>query len=152
MAFALATAVLIGCGEEAAGPPPISAELRQSIKQNLTEMGAKITAEEPAGLYASLRNTHVEVLESGGVVEGYPRSRQDYQDFGLVNEAIAKGFLESEEFSAFQQWLRQALSPASPGADRAEYARYEASVSRAPLRVVFTQRAPGSQPSTSASE
>ncbi len=137
--------ILIGCGRDAAGPPAISTDIRQSIKQNLAQLGAKITGDEPAGLYASLRNTHVEVLDSGGVVEGYPQSRQDFQDFGLVNEAIAKGFLASDEFGAFQQWLRQALSPASSGAARVEYARYEASVSRAPLRLVFSQRAAAPQ-------
>jgi hypothetical protein len=142
IALSFAVIVFVGCREEAPGPPAISTEVRQLIKQNLTQLGAKITAEEPEGLYASLRNTHVELLESGGVVEGYPRNRQDFQDFALINEAIAKGFLASDEFNAFQQWLRHALSPASPGAERVEYARYEASVSRAPLRIVFSQRAP----------
>ncbi|HEX6961317.1 MAG TPA: hypothetical protein VF175_05575 [Lacipirellula sp.] len=134
-----------GCSEPLAAPPPISAQQRQSIKHNLTQLGAKITAEDQYGLYASLRNTHVQVLESGGVVEGVPRTRRDYQDFGLVNEAVAKGFLAEQEFPQFQQWLRGALSPASPGANRTEFARYLISVSREPLRVVFSQRAPAGE-------
>lgn len=138
VALALAT----GCSEPLAAPLPISAEQRQSIKQNLTQLGAKITAEDQYGLYASLRNTHVQVLESGGVVEGVPRTRRDYQDFGLVNEAVAKGFLADQEFPQFQQWLRGALSPASPGANRAEFSLYLISISREPLRVVFSQRTP----------
>jgi hypothetical protein len=140
--YLAAILLMAGCSEPVAGPPPISAEQRQAIKQNLEQLGAKITAEDPQGLYASLRNTHVQVLESGGVVEAMPRTRRDLQDFGLVNEAVAKGFLESDEISQFQQWLRAALSPSSPSADRAEYVRYQLSVSREPLRVVFSQKTP----------
>jgi hypothetical protein len=138
---ALSVAGLLGCGEEAGAPPSINAELRQSIKQNLTRLGAKVTAEVPEGLYVSLRNTHVEVLELGGVVESVPRTRQDVVDFGQVNVALAKGFLDGGELPAFQQWLRHALSPRGPNVNHAEYSRYELNMSRAPLRVVFSPRA-----------
>lgn len=132
----------LGCGAEESPPPSVEAEQRQAIKRNLIKLGAKVTAEQPEALYASLRNTHVQVLASGGVVESSPRTRQDYQDFGYVNEAVAREFLDEGEFTAFQQWLRQQLSPAGPGAGRAEYGRYELSVSRSPLRVVFSPRSP----------
>ena len=138
----LALVMLLGCSEAPVGPPSISAELRQSIKQDLITLGAKVTAEDSAGLYASLRNTHVEVQPSGGVIESAPRSRQDLQDFGKVNEAVAKEFLDAGEFAAFQQWLKTAMSPASPNAVRTEYARLQLNMSRTPLRVVFSQRAP----------
>jgi hypothetical protein len=145
LSCALGVVPLLGCGEEAASPPSINAELRQSIKQNLTRLGAKVTAEVPEGLYVSLRNTHVEVLELGGVVESVPRTQQDVLDFGRVNEALARGFLDNGELPAFQQWLREALSPRGPNVNRSEYSRYELSMSKAPLRVVFSPRAPAVQ-------
>jgi hypothetical protein len=138
----IGVAMLFGCGAKAEGPPPVTTESRATIKQNLTQLGAKITADVPEGLYASLRNTHVQILQSGGVVEGMRRTLRDVQDLGLVNEAVAKGFLDSGEITAFQQWLRQALSTADTGASRSEYGRYQLSLSRSPLRVVFSQRAP----------
>lgn len=140
--YVLVLALTAGCSEPTTGPPPISAAQRESIKQHLVQLGAKITADDSYGLYASLRNTHVQILQSGGVVEGIPRTRRDVQDFGLVNEAVAKGFLLDKEFPQFKQWLRAALSPASPSANRAEFSLYLLSVSREPLRVVFSQRTP----------
>src|SRR5215213_4737462 len=88
---------LIGCGAKSIGPPPLTAAQRQSIKQNLVQLKARVTADEPDGLYLSLRNTHVEVREFGGAVDGTLRTGKDVQDFGLVSEALAKAFLDAPD-------------------------------------------------------
>jgi hypothetical protein len=137
---------LLGCGAEATGPPSITPEQRQSIKQNLAQLQARVTAEVPEGLYVSLRNTHLEVLEGGGAIECIPRTRRDIQDFGVASEAVAKAFLETAEFEAFKQWLREALSPNTPSPRRGEYGPLTLTLSRAPLRLVFSQTPPVEEP------
>jgi hypothetical protein len=136
---------LAGCGGDALGPPPISSDQRQAIKQNLASLGARVTADTPDGLYASLRNTHVELREVGGAIEAAVRSRRDVQDFWQVNQAVAKGFLDDGETAMFDQWLKHALSQGSPASARAEYERYVLSLTKAPLRVIFSQRATTSE-------
>jgi hypothetical protein len=131
---------LLGCGKAVVEPPSINADQRQAIKQNLSRLGGRVTCDEPDSLYVSLRNTHVQIRSQGGVVEGDPKTSQDYADFSRVNEAIAKGFLNSNDFVAFQQWLKGALSSRSPSASRVEYGAYQLSLSGRPLRVVFSPR------------
>jgi hypothetical protein len=138
--YAVGIASSLGCGEKPAAPPAIDQNLQQSIKLSLIRAGAKVTADEPHDLCASLRNTHIRVRDAGGIVQGVRRSRQDLQDFGRINEAVAREFLDEGEVPAFQQWLREAIVPAGPGAARAEYGSYQLSVSRSPLRVVFAPR------------
>jgi hypothetical protein len=140
--YLLGVGALLGCGEEQPGPPAIGPETRQAIKQQLTTLGAKVTAEDQESLYVSLRNSHVALQLGGGVIESAPRTRQDVLDFEKVNTAVAKEFLNDGEYAAFEQWLKTALSPASPNAMRTEYQRYQWNLSRKPLRVVFSQRAP----------
>jgi hypothetical protein len=141
---ACAAQLLTGCGAEV-GPPPISGDQRLAIKQHLTSLGAKVTADVPDGLYASLRNTHVEVREMGGEVEAAVRSRRDVQDFWQVNRAVAKGFLKDGETATFDGWLKQSLSQGSPASSRAQYESYELSLTKRPLRVIFSQRAPATE-------
>jgi hypothetical protein len=131
---------LLGCGAKSAGPPPVTTAQREAIKQNLTPLKARVTSEAPEGLFLSLRNTYIEIREFGGAIEGTPRTRQDVQEFGLASEAVAKAFLEAGELDGFKQWLREALSPRSPAAVRAEYARFTVNLSRVPLRLVFSQK------------
>jgi len=131
---------LLGCGAENIGPPAITPEQRQSIKQNLVKLKGRVTAEVPEGLYFSLRNTHLEVLDFGGAIECTPRTRRDIQDFGLASEAVAKTFLDAAEFEAFKQWLREALSPNSPSPRQGEHGQLTLTLSRAPLRLVFSQK------------
>jgi hypothetical protein len=131
---------VLGCGAENTAPPPFSSQQRESIKQNLKKLGAKVTAEIPEELYLSLRNTHVEVRELGGIVEGTFKTRRDIQDFGTANEAVAKGFLEPREFEDFKKWLHKALAPRAPSVLRSEYDRFKVTLSRKPLRVVFTRK------------
>jgi hypothetical protein len=133
-------ASLAGCAAESAGPPPVTNEQRQAIKQNLMQLQAKVTAEAPEGLFLSLRNTHVEIRELGGAIDGTLRTRRDVQDFGIVCEAVAKPFLDAAELEAFQQRLREALSPSSPTTVRAEYGRIALTLTRAPLHLVFSQK------------
>jgi hypothetical protein len=134
---------LLGCGEENTAPPPFAPEHRETIKQHLIELGAKVTADVAEGLYLSLRNTHVEVRELGGVIEGTFGTRRDIQDFGETNEAVGKGFLEADEFEAFKKWLHQALAPQAPSVMRSEYERFKVTLARQPLRTIFTRnRAP----------
>lgn len=131
---------LLGCGEENTAPPPFTPEHRETIKQNLIELGAKVTADVPEGLYLSLRNTHVEVRELGGVIEGTFRTRRDIQDYGETNEAVGKGFLEADEFEAFKRWLHEALAPRAPTIMRSEYERFKVTLARKPLRTIFTRK------------
>jgi hypothetical protein len=141
MASAGVAACLVGCGSDATGPPPISAEQRQAIKQNLTHLGARVTSDDLYGLYLSLRNTHVQVRDVGGSIEGAARTLQDVQDFWRVNEAVAKGFLRAGELATFQKWLKQATTRTSPDASRTEFSQYQLTLSKAPLRVIYSQRA-----------
>jgi hypothetical protein len=132
-------ALLVGCGAESAAPPAFAPEHRDVIKQNLVKLGAKVTAETADALYVSLRNTHIQVRESGGIVEGTFKTRRDVQDFGSANEAVAKGFLKMGEFEDFKKWLQKALSASAPSVLRSEYQQFKVTLSRKPLRTVFTR-------------
>ena len=131
---------VLGCGAENTAPPPFTAQQRDTIKQNLTKLGAKVTAEVPEEVYLSLRNTHVQVRELGGIVEGSSKTGRDVLDFGVVTEAVAKGFLQPGELNEFKAWLQKALAPRAPAAMRSEYDRFKVTLSRDPLRVVFTRK------------
>jgi hypothetical protein len=132
--------VCLGCGADDAPPPSFTPQHRQTIKQNLAKLGAKVTAEIPEELYLSLRNTHIEVRDLGGIIHGTWQTRRDIQDFGVANEAVAKGFLETGEFESFKQWLHRALSPSASAVHRSEYNRFKVTLSRKPLRMVFTRK------------
>ena len=132
--------ILLGCGADSEPPPSFTPAHRQTIKQNLVKLGAKVTAEIPEELYLSLRNTHVEVRDLGGIVHGTWQTRRDLQDFGIANEAVAKGFLETGEFENFKKWLHKALSPNATAVHRSEYTRFKVTLSRMPLRMVFTRK------------
>jgi hypothetical protein len=129
-----------GCGADSTPPPSFTPEHRQTIKQNLAKLGAKVTAEIPEELYLSLRNTHVEVRDLGGIIHGTWQTRRDIQDFGVANEAAARGFLETGEFEDFKKWLHKALSPSAAAVHRSEYNRFKVTLSRKPLRTVFTRK------------
>jgi hypothetical protein len=130
--------LLLGCGKTDSAPPAFTSAHRASIKHHLAALGAKVTAEESDELYLSLRNTHMEVREHGGIVHGSWQSRRDVQDFGQANEAIAKGFLEPNELAEFRKWLQKALSAGAPAVARCEHSRFKVTLSRNPLRTVFT--------------
>ena len=131
---------LLGCGGENTAPPPFTPQHRETIKQNLLKLGAKVTAETPEELYLSLRKTHVEVRDFGGTIEGTFRTRRDIQDFGTVNEAVAKGFLENDEFKDFKKWLYRAITPSAPSVLQSEYDQFKVTLSRKPLLTVFTRK------------
>ncbi len=140
MIFVCLLGFLLGCGADSSAPPSFTPQHREMIKQNLVKLGAKVTAEIPEELYLSLRNTHVEVRDLGGIVHGTWQTRRDIQDFGIANEAVANGFLGAGEFEDFKKWLHKALSPSAPAVLRSEYDRFKVTLSRKPLRVVFTQK------------
>jgi hypothetical protein len=131
---------LIGCGAENNAPPPFTPQHRETIRQNLAKLGAKVTAETPEELYLSLRKTHVELRDLGGTIEGTFQTRRDIQDFGTVNEAVAKAFLENGEFQDFKKWLRKAMNPSAPSVLRSEYDQFKVTLSRKPLLAVFTRK------------
>ena len=131
--------LLAGCGAETT-PPQFTVEHRDTIKQNLQKLGAKVTAETPEEVYLSLRKTHVAVRDVGGTVEGSFKTRNDIQDFGIANEAVAKGFLANSEFQNFKKWLYKALAPGAPSVLRSEYDQFKVTVSRKPLLAVFTRK------------
>ena len=132
--------ILLGCGADSTPPPSFTPEHRQTIKQNLIKLGAKVTAETPEELYLSLRNTHIEVRELGGIIHGTWQTHRDIQDFGVANEAAAKGFLETGEFEDFKKWLHKALSPSAAAVHRSEYNFIKVTLSRKPLRMLFTRK------------
>jgi hypothetical protein len=131
---------LIGCGSQSTAPPLLTLAHRDTIKQNLQKLGAKVTAETPDEVYLSLRQTHVEVRDVGGTIEGTFRTSRDIQDFGTANEAVAKGFLERGEFQDFKNWLHKALVPSGPAVLRSEYNQFKVTLSRRPLLTVFTRK------------
>ncbi len=137
--------ILLGCGADSTPPPSFTPAHRQTIKQNLATLGAKVTAEIPDELYVSLRNTHIEVRDLGGIIHGTWQTRRDIQDFGIANEAVAKGFLETGEFEDFKKWLHKALSPHADAVHRSEYSRFKVTLSRQPLRTVFTRKQPAEE-------
>jgi hypothetical protein len=131
--------LLTGCRAEDA-PPQFTLEHRETIKQNLLKLGAKVTAETPDEVYLSLRKTHVAVRDLGGTIEGTFKTPRDIQDFGTANEAVAKGFLASGEFQGFKKWLHKALAPSAPSVLRSEYDQFKVTLSREPLLAVFTRK------------
>jgi hypothetical protein len=131
-------ALLAGCSAE--NTALITLEHRESIKQNLVRLGAKVTAETPEEVYLSLRKTHVQIRDLGGTIEGTFQTRRDIQDFGTANEAVAKGFLEKGEFQDFKKWLYKALAPSAPSVLRSEYDQFKVTLSRKPLLAVFTRK------------
>ena len=131
---------LIGCGAESTAPPLLTLAHRDTIKQNLQRLGARVTAETPEEVYLSLRQTHIEVRDLGGTIEGTFRTGRDIQDFGTANEAVAKGFLDQSEFHNFKKWLHKALAPSGPSVLRSEYNRFKVTLSRKPLLTVFTRK------------
>jgi hypothetical protein len=131
---------LIGCSAENTAPPLLTLAHRDTIKQNLLKLGAKVTAETPDELYLSLRKTHVEVRDVGGTIEGAFQTRRDIQDFGTANEAVAKSFLEKGELQAFTNWLHKALGPSGPSVLQSEYNQFKVTLSRKPLLTVFTRK------------
>ncbi|MEX2139523.1 MAG: hypothetical protein WD894_09700 [Pirellulales bacterium] len=133
--------LLIGCGAESTAPPAFAPEHRETIKQNLVKLGAKVTAETTDELYVSLRNTHLQVRELGGIIEGTVQTRRDVQDFGTANEAVAIGFLEASEFQEFKKWLEKSLAANAPSVLRSEYKEFKVTLSSKPLRTVFTRKA-----------
>jgi hypothetical protein len=132
--------LISGCAADSGAPPQVTPEQRQVITANLAQLKARVTADTPQGLFVSLRNTHVEVREFGGAVEGAGRTSADVQDFGKVSEAVVAPFLEGGELDAFKQRLREALSPNASSTLRAEYARLAVTLTRTPLRLVFALR------------
>ena len=140
LAVVLPGLCLIGCGQEPTAPVTITADQRTSIQSYVTQLGGRVTSSDMDALYLTLRNIHIQIRETGGVVEAAGRTMQDFKDFGRANEAIAKAFLTNADFASFQQWLQGAIAPTGAMAARAEYGNYQLSVSRAPLRVVFSPR------------
>jgi hypothetical protein len=136
----LVVCCVIGCGEQSTAPPLLTLAHRDTIKQNLQKLGARVTAESPEEVYLSLRKTHVEVRDLGGTIEGTLRTVRDIQDFGTANEAVAKGFLGTGEFQIFKKWLHKALAPSAPPVLRSEYDQFKVTISRKPLLAVFTRK------------
>jgi hypothetical protein len=131
---------LTGCSAQSTAPPLLTLAHRDTIKQNLQKLGAKVTAETPEEVYLSLRQTHVEVRDVGGTIEGTFRTGRDVQDFGIANEAVAKGFLDQGEFQDFRKWLHKALAPRGPSVLKSEYHQFKVTLSRKPLLTVFTRK------------
>ena len=134
--------MLLGCTPESTGPPPLTQQDRDATKQRLTAVGAKVTADVPEGLYLSLRNTHVELRELGGSIEGSYATRPDLRDFAGVSTTVAAHFLEESEVPQFRDWLRETFADPRHSVTQSEYHEFKATLSRTPLRLIFTRRAP----------
>jgi hypothetical protein len=134
-----AIGLLLGCGAEDTRPQ-LETTHREAMRQNLLRLGAQVTADIPEGLYLSLRNTHIEIRDLGGVVEGSRRTRNDIRDFYLVNEAITKCFADAGELEEFKRWYRQSLLQSNSPVPRGEFGDVTLTVSRAPLRTIFSRK------------
>jgi hypothetical protein len=135
----LAVGLVCGCAGEAP-PAELAATHRDAIRLDLQRLGARVTSDSADGLYLSLRNTHVEIRDLGGVVEGTRGTRNDIRDFYLVNEAVAKNFIEAGEVEKFKSWFRTSLSPSSTTVPRTEFGELTLTLSRSPLRSVFSRK------------
>jgi hypothetical protein len=133
-----ALAVIAGCNAKAAAPAALESSEREAIKRNLTSLGGRVTSDTEDGLYLSLRNTFVDVRDTGGTVDGTYRTQQDIDDFAKVNAAIAKVFLEGADSEQFVKWLRTSMSGRSRAPQQADYKRLKLTLSRVPLRLVFS--------------
>jgi hypothetical protein len=131
--------LLVGCGAEDA-PPQLETTHREAMRQNLLRLGAQVTADIPEGLYLSLRNTHIEIRDLGGVVEGSRRTRNDIRDFYLVNEAITKCFADPGELEEFKRWYRGSLLQSNAPVPRGEFGDVTLTISRNPLRTIFSRQ------------
>jgi hypothetical protein len=130
--------LLLGCGAEDA-PPQLEPTHREAMRQNLLRLGAQVTADIPEGLYLSLRNTHIEIRDLGGIVAGSRRTRNDIRDFYLVNEAIAKCFADPGELEEFKRWYRGSLLQSNSTVPRGEFGDVTLTISRNPLRTIFSR-------------
>src|SRR4051794_31261836 len=137
-----ALAVIAGCNAEAAAPAALESTEREAIKRNLTSLGARVTSDTEDGLYLTLRNTFVDIRDTGGTVEGTYRTQQDIGDFTKVNAAIAKAFLEGPDNEQFAKWLRTSMSGGSRAPQQADYKRLKITLSRVPLHLVFSLNRP----------
>ncbi len=137
-----ALAVIAGCNAEAAAPAAMEPSEREVIKRNLTSLGARVTSDNEDGLYLSLRNTFVDIRDTGGTVEGVYKTQQDINDFAKVNATIANVFLEGAENEQFAKWLRTSMSGASRAPQQADYKRLKITLSRVPLHLVFSLNRP----------
>jgi hypothetical protein len=134
-----ATSLLLGCGADDV-PTQLETTHRESIRTNLRRLGAKVTADVPEGLYLSLRNTHIEIRELGGVIEGSRGTRNDIRDFYMVNEAITGCFANAEEVEEFKRWFRQSVMQRNSTIPRAEFGEITLTISRHPLRTIFSRK------------
>jgi hypothetical protein len=112
------------------------------MKSNLTKLGARVTAETPDTTYFSLRNTHAEIRELGAIIEVELRTRSDFSDFSSANQAVAGSLCQPTELEKFKKWLSTALAPKAPPVLNSEYGDFKVTLSRKPLRSVFTAKAP----------
>src|SRR5215217_5731243 len=136
--MSLALAIIAGCNAKAAAPAALESSEREAIKRSLTSLGARVTSDTEDGLYLSLRNTFVDIRDTGGTVEGVYKTQQDINDFAKVNAAIANVFLEGTENEQFDKWLRTSMSGGSRAPQQADYKRLKITLSRVPLHLVFS--------------
>jgi hypothetical protein len=134
-----ALGLFFGCGSENA-PPQLEPTQREAVRQKLLKLGAQVTTDIPDGLYLSLRNTHIEIRELGGVVEGSRRTRNDIRDFYLVNEAITKCFADASQLEEFKRWYRESLLQSNSPVPRGEFGDVTLTISRSPLRTIFSRK------------
>jgi hypothetical protein len=133
----LAIAMLAGC-TKALAPPSIASAERDDVKHGLTSLGASVTSDSEDGLYLTLRNTFVEIHDTGGMVGGSFKTQQEFKDFASVNDVIAKVFLGADDYAQFKNWLRTSMSARSATPHQAEYKRLTMTLSRVPLHMVFS--------------
>jgi hypothetical protein len=138
----MAVITLAGCSAKSSAPPAMAPSEMDAIKRSLAPLGARVTSDSADGLYVTLRNTFVEIHETGGIVEGSNKTQQGYKDFASVNDAVAKVFLAADELEPFKKWLRTSLSSTPNAPQQAEYKRLKLTLSRNPLHMVFSFNQP----------
>jgi hypothetical protein len=131
----------IGCSSNHDPPPPvITQEQREAVATKLVSLGAELTGEYDDTIYLKLRKTHIQLGKLGGSVESTGVTREDVQDTLTATRAVASAFLDDSKMDAFESWLAHPDAAARDPVRRVEFEHLKVTMSRRPLRVVFSQK------------
>lgn len=129
----------VACGRATDGSATLSEDDRQTATSALVAIGARVTANSPEAVYLSLRNTHVEMREAGGVVEANLKQTRDVRDFAQATFVATRPFLAASEVEEFKTWMDSSLRAGADNVTRSQYAGVRATLSRTPLRFNFSK-------------
>lgn len=131
--------VATGCGPADTVSPSFSEQERDAIRASLVASGSRITADVPEGLYSSLGNTHVEVHDRNGSIQGSFASKKDLNEFAKVSIEVTKSFLGTEDASSFRDWLKSSMADRGASVLSENFGEFKITLSRIPLRLNWTK-------------